>query len=123
LVNLAQSNVRDVLESLRRNVEQVQAIILLGPNGILDYVRFDSALNVETIAGEFGTLLRIAGRTSQDSGAGNLVEHIVVSDDSSMIARVIFPGHFLILISGSSDGLGRARYELRQAAREIQRNR
>jgi predicted regulator of Ras-like GTPase activity (Roadblock/LC7/MglB family) len=76
-------------------------------------------LNLETIAGEYATLLRIAQSASQDSGAGDLVENILRGEKSVMIARRIPPDHYLILLSRAPDQIGRARYELKQVAREI----
>ena len=107
------------MAKLRRVVSQVQAIVLVGPQGVVDHVLDDPALHLETIVGEYATLLRIARSASQDSGAGNLVENVLVSDNSIMIARSIPPDHYLILLSRSRDQIGRARYELKQAAWEI----
>lgn len=118
--NPAQVKVREVLDKLRKNVVDIQAIVLLGPDGVMDHVGVDPSLNLETLAVEYGTLLRIAGRASEDTGAGNLIEYIVVSEKSVMIARTVSPEHFLILVFRSQDQIGRARYELKQAAWEIQ---
>src|SRR5207244_7577925 len=64
-------------------------------------------------------LLRVARSAAEDSGSGNLVENIVVAEKSIMIARSVSPEHYLILLSRSQDQIGRARYELKQAAWEI----
>ena len=47
------------------------------------------------------------------------MENIVVAEKSIMIARSVSPEHYLILLSRSQDQIGRARYELKQAAWEI----
>ena len=112
---------REVLAKLRTSVAEIQALILVGPEGVVDYVLDDTSLNLETIAGEYATLLHIARSASEDSGSGSLVENIVVSEKSIMIARCVAPEHYLILLARSQDQLGRARYELKQAAWEIQR--
>ena len=117
----AQNEFRDVLDKLRRKVPGIQAAILAGPDEVLDCLLVDPSLDLDTIAGEYATLLRIAGRTSEDAGAGNLVEQIVVSEKSIMIARSVSSEEFLILLCRSQDQIGRARYELRHAAWEIQR--
>ena len=119
MANLAQTKLRELVDKLRKNVADVQAVMLLGPDGVMDHVRIDPSLSIETLAVEYGTLLRIAGRASEDTGAGNLIEHIVVSEKSTMIARTVSPEHFLILVTSSQDQIGRARYELKQAAWEI----
>jgi predicted regulator of Ras-like GTPase activity (Roadblock/LC7/MglB family) len=101
-------------------VTDIQAVILVGPEGVVDRVVEDATLDIETIVGEYITLLRIARSASEDSGAGSLVENIVISERSIMIARSISPEHYLILLSRAQDQIGRARYELKQAAWEIQ---
>src|SRR6516162_3976622 len=95
--------------------------MLVGPEGVIDYTLDDTSLNLETIAGEYATLLHIARSASEDSGSGNLRENIVVSEKSIMIARAVAPDLYLIMLARSQDQLGRARYELKQAAWEIQR--
>jgi len=93
--------------------------MLVGPHGVVDYVADDRGLNLEPIAEEYATLLRIARSASEDSGAGNLVENVLVSEQSVMIARSISPDHYLILLSQARDQIGRARYELKQAAWDL----
>ena len=110
-----------MLEKLRKNVTDIQALILVGPNGVVEHMVEDKTLDLETIVGEYTTLLRIARSASEDSGAGDLVENIVVSERSIMIARSMASEQYLILLSRSQDQIGRARYEVKQAAWEIQR--
>lgn len=102
-------------------MDGVKAVVFVGPSGIIDSVKADSRVDLETVAGEYAMLLRIATRTSEDTGAGNLVEHMVVSDKSVVIARSISPDHFLIAVFQEQDPIGRARYELKKAARELSR--
>lgn len=110
-----------MLEKLRKNLTGLQALILVGPDGVLEQIIEDTTLDLETILGEYTTLLRIARSASEDSGSGDLVENIVVSERSIMISRSIAPEQYLILLSRSRDQIGRARYELKQAAWEIRR--
>jgi len=120
--NSIQTKFREVLAKLRRSLTDIQALILVGPEGVIDHSLDDTSLNLETIAGEYATLLHIARSASEDSGSGSLVENIVVSEKSIMIARTVGPEHYLILLARSQDQIGRARYELKQAAWEIQRS-
>ena len=116
-----QAKFREVLAKLRNEVAEIQAVLLVGPDGVIDYMLDDMSLNLEVIACEYATLLQIARSASEDSGSGNLVENIVVSEKSMMIARSVATDYYLILLARSQDQLGRARYELKQAAWEIQR--
>jgi predicted regulator of Ras-like GTPase activity (Roadblock/LC7/MglB family) len=97
--------------------------MLVGPHGLADYVSDDPGLNLELVAEEYATLLRIARSASEDSGAGGLVENVLVSERSVVIARSVYPDHYLILLSRAQDEIGRARYELKQAAWELSRSR
>ena len=119
--NSLQAKFREVLAKLRAAVPGIQAVLLVGPDGVIDYLLEDTSLNLEVIAGEYATLLHIARSASEDSGSGNLLENIVVSEKSIMIARAIAPEFYLILLARSQDQLGRVRYQLKQAAWEIQR--
>jgi predicted regulator of Ras-like GTPase activity (Roadblock/LC7/MglB family) len=121
LASSVQKVCRDVLDNLPKKVPGVQAVILAGVHEVLDCVVVDPSLDIETIASEFATVLRIAGRASEDSGAGNLVEQVVVSEKSTILARSVSVEEFLILVCRRQDQIGRARYELRQAVWEIQR--
>ncbi|PYR98279.1 MAG: hypothetical protein DMG16_21310 [Acidobacteria bacterium] len=78
--NSKQTIFRKVLTQLRKNVAHIQAVILVGPEGVVDQMVEDSSLDIETIVGEYITLLHIARSGSEDSGAGALVENIVVSE-------------------------------------------
>jgi predicted regulator of Ras-like GTPase activity (Roadblock/LC7/MglB family) len=116
-----QKEYRDIFDKLRKKIPDIQAVILAGRDEIVDCLLVDPALDLDTIATEYATLIRIAGRTSEDAGAGSLVEQIVVSEKSIMIARSISPEEHLILLCRTQDQIGRARYELRHAAWEVQR--
>ena len=118
-MKLRPARFRQVLEKLRKNVTGIQALILVGPEGVVDQLVEDSTLDLENMVDEYTTLLRIARSASEDSGAGDLVENIVVSKRSIMIARSIPPEQYLILLSKSQEQIGRARYELKQVAWEI----
>ena len=110
----------DIVARLRRSVMNIQAVLLAGPRGVIDYIVDDPAMRVETTAEEYATLLRVARSASEDSGAGDLLENILVSEKSVMIARIVSSDHYLILVFGAHHQVGRARYELKQAASEIQ---
>ncbi len=115
-----QSRFRGVLERLRQNVAGARAIVVAASDGmVLDQVSLDPAADVDLLAAEFAMLLRIAGRTSEDTGSGGLVEHILVSEKAITIARHISPEQFLILVFDIQDQIGRARYEMKQAAWEL----
>ena len=103
-------------------MSNIQAVLVLGPQGVVESAVDDPALNLEQIVEEYATLLRIARSASEDSGAGNLVENILISEKSVMIARSISPDRDLLLLCRAQDQIGRARYELKQAAWAIRKS-
>jgi predicted regulator of Ras-like GTPase activity (Roadblock/LC7/MglB family) len=117
--NPSETKFREVVDKLRQGVSHLQAVMLVGPQGLVDHVLDDPELDLETISQEYAMLLRIARSASEDSGAGDFVENVLVSEHSIIIARSVSPEHYLILLSRSQNQVGRARYEVKQAAREI----
>jgi predicted regulator of Ras-like GTPase activity (Roadblock/LC7/MglB family) len=114
---------REIKDKLRNTVSGTKAIFLIGPDGgMLDHLVLDPHFDVEAFVSEYAMLLRIARRTSEDTGAGDLTEHVVVSDRSFTVARCFASDFYLILISDVPDQLGRARYELKRAAQFLERN-
>jgi predicted regulator of Ras-like GTPase activity (Roadblock/LC7/MglB family) len=96
-----------------------QAILLVGPRGPVDQIVYDRSLNLRAIAEEYATLLRVARSASEDSGAGNLLENILVSEKQVIITRTLQRDHHLILFARAHDPIGRSRYRLKHAAWEI----
>jgi predicted regulator of Ras-like GTPase activity (Roadblock/LC7/MglB family) len=114
---------REAMNQLRKNVKGTRAVVLIGTDGIVaDHLRVAQSFDVEAFASEYATLLRIARRTSEDTGSGDLTEHIIVSARSITVARAFGPESYLVLVSDIQDQIGRARYELKRAARYIAGN-
>jgi predicted regulator of Ras-like GTPase activity (Roadblock/LC7/MglB family) len=100
----------------------MKAIVLIGPDGVVvDYLALDPKFDIGTFATEFTTLLLIARRTSEDTGSGELREHISISDRTIAFARSFLTGYCLVLISDVETQVGRARYELKLAVRQLER--
>jgi predicted regulator of Ras-like GTPase activity (Roadblock/LC7/MglB family) len=118
---MAQTRFREFMEHLRNRVTGTKAIVLVGPGGVVDHLIARRPFDVDAFASEYATLLRIARRTSDDVGTGELLEHIVVAERSVIIARNILPDYYLIVVSTDGDQLGRARYELKCVARDLKR--
>jgi predicted regulator of Ras-like GTPase activity (Roadblock/LC7/MglB family) len=114
-----QTRFRELMQRLRNKVAGTMAIVIVGPNGVIDHLTAGPSLDMDRFAGEYATLLRIARRTSTDAGTGGLLEHIVVSEKSVIISRNILPDYFLILVASDREHLGRARYELKKACWDL----
>jgi predicted regulator of Ras-like GTPase activity (Roadblock/LC7/MglB family) len=119
---LSETRFREVISQLRTNVAGTKAIVLIGPDGvILEHLTIDPAFDMEAFTSEYAMLLRIAHRTSEDTGSGSLTEHIAISERTMTIARCFASEFYLILVSNIQDQIGRARYELKRAAFYLER--
>src|SRR5580700_5111475 len=113
----SESKFREAISQLRNNVAGTKAVVLIGPDGVtLDYLKVDPDFDVETFVSEYATLLRIARRTSEDTGAGDLTEHVSISERCVTISRCFASDCYLVIVSNIQDQIGRARYELKRAA-------
>ena len=113
---------REAVGSLRSRIAGIKAIILIGPDGVvLEHLTVDPHFDIGTFTAEYATLLRIARRASEDTGSGELSEHISVSDRTIVLARSFLTGFCLVLVSNTQALVGRARYELKLAAHLIER--
>ena len=117
---MTQTRFRELMEQLRTDVTGAMAIILVGPGGVIEHVSANQ-FDVDSFATEYATLLRIARRTSDDAGTGDLVEHVMVSEKAVILARSILSDYFLIVVARDRDQLGKARYALKRAARNLER--
>ena len=109
------STFRSVLDLLRKSVPEVTALFVIGPDGeLVAHAATSSQFVVEAFAAEYATLLRIARRASEDAGTGDVAEHIIVSDNSVIVARRLSKDHFAIVVSTAQEHLGRLRFELKR---------
>jgi predicted regulator of Ras-like GTPase activity (Roadblock/LC7/MglB family) len=120
LITTPETKFREITNQLRNNVSGTKAILLIGPDGVmLEHLAIDPRFDVEAFAAEYAMLLRIAKRTSEDTGAGGLNEFISVCDRSVIVAYSFASEFYLVLVSNDRSQIGRARYELKRAASSL----
>ncbi|MEW5975646.1 MAG: roadblock/LC7 domain-containing protein [Acidobacteriota bacterium] len=105
-----------VLDSIVSKVEGTQAAVVMGMDGIAIEKRIlEPSANVETLAAEYTSLLRNSASKVNDLALG-LLQELVVSTDSRVIAtRMITADYFVLIVLGPDGNVGRARFELRKA--------
>lgn len=108
-------------QTLSRMVDRVEgglAAIILGIDGIpieRHVADLEPAMDIDSVATEFTTLLRRSMRTASDTGLGELSEMILATDRMTFLLRPITPEYFLLLAISKGGNVGRARFELRKA--------
>lgn len=113
-------NVQPALENmfaeLRQKVPEVRAIFLLTTAGKLTArAAADPHSKTDALIAEYATFLRIAQRTFEDMGMGDVNEHLHVSGSGVIVVRRINTDHFAVVFCSAVEQLGRLRYELRRS--------
>jgi predicted regulator of Ras-like GTPase activity (Roadblock/LC7/MglB family) len=108
----------ETLTGIANRIEGCAAVVILGIDGIpieRHVHDLDSALDIETVATEFTTLVRRSMRTASDSELGEMREMVFATDTMSFLLRPITSEYFLLLALNQGGNVGRARFELRKA--------
>jgi predicted regulator of Ras-like GTPase activity (Roadblock/LC7/MglB family) len=108
----------DALTGIADRVEGCAAVVILGIDGIpieRHVQDLDAAVDIETVATEFTTLVRRSMRTASDSELGEMREMVFATDTMSFLLRPITSEYFLLLALNEGGNVGRARFELRKA--------
>ena len=102
--------------SLREKLPGIKAFFLLGSGGeLLEHSAESSGLDIESVAAEYATLLRIVQRTSRDTGMGGLQEQILISPSAIVLAFHLPTDRFAVLLCSPDVQLGRLRYEVKRS--------
>jgi predicted regulator of Ras-like GTPase activity (Roadblock/LC7/MglB family) len=108
----------DTLAGIANRIEGCAAVVILGIDGIpieRHVHDLDPALDIDTVATEFTTLVRRSMRTASDTELGDMREMVFATDSMSFLLRPITSEYFLLLALNHGGNVGRARFELRKA--------
>jgi predicted regulator of Ras-like GTPase activity (Roadblock/LC7/MglB family) len=112
----------ETLNEIADRMQDVYCVLLMGMDGMpIDKVTRNKSTNVESISAEFTALLRVTRQTSNEAEAGKLDEMIVLSDEMILVMKAITTEYFLMLILPPDANLGRARFELKKAKYELEK--
>jgi predicted regulator of Ras-like GTPase activity (Roadblock/LC7/MglB family) len=110
----------DASEVLRKDIDGVRALMIVSLAGHIEsQVVLDASIDSEVLS-EFATLIRIACRTSVDSGMGDLLETTWTCKGGTVLSRHVDAERFMVLVGGPTLRTSLARYVLRQTARRVQ---
>jgi|SRR3972149_9548006 len=105
-----------LLDSIVNKVEGIRAAVIMGMDGIaIEKRNLDEAANVESLAAEYTTALRLSSSSTQEVGLGTLEEYIISTESRIIVIRMITSDYFVFLLLGKDGNIGRARFELKKA--------
>ena len=111
------------LETILERTEGSLGALIMGIDGIAVERSLKEAgqdANLDVAAAEFTSLVRSAQKAGKDTGLGNLRELMISLDEAVVIVRLLGRDYFVVLAISPDGNLGRARFELRKA--ELQLN-
>lgn len=114
-------SLRELLTSMLAQVDGSYAVMLMGYDCIaIDEVHQGHAgFDVQTMAVEYGTVIKEIRRTIEVVGAGAMEEITITTALSRMIIRVLNDEFFAAFVMAKDGNLGKARYLLRAKALEL----
>jgi predicted regulator of Ras-like GTPase activity (Roadblock/LC7/MglB family) len=106
----------ELLDSIVSKVEGIVAVVIMGMDGIAIEKRCqDADINIESLAAEYTTALRLSSSSTQEVGLGTLEEYMVSTEDRIAVVRMITSDYFLFILLSKGGNIGRARFELKKA--------
>ena len=110
------SETGQVFSELRKKMPGIQAFFLLGSGGeLLAQASDNPHVDLDSMAAEYATLLRIIERTNRDTGMGSLEEQILLSSSSIVLAVHLQNDRFAVFVCSPEQQLGRLRYEVKRS--------
>jgi len=112
----------DALSGVASRVPEAQLVMITGTDGIpVERLALRPDSNLDAVAAEYSTLLRSSLATAEDTGLGRLNELSVVTERMTVLLVSITPDYFLFAALGPDALLGRARFALRLASLQLER--
>jgi predicted regulator of Ras-like GTPase activity (Roadblock/LC7/MglB family) len=110
------------LQKVAARVPEMRVLMVMGTDGIpIERLAVRPQANMEAVAAEYTTLLRASVSAAADTGLGDLRELCVVTDQMIALLVAITPEYFLFAALAPGAITGRARFALRLAALELER--
>lgn len=112
----------DALRGIAQRVPETQLIMVMGTDGIpIEKLVVRSEPNMEAVAAEYTTLLRASVSAAADTGLGSLLELAVVTEKMTTLLVGITDEYFLFASLQPGALVGRARFFLKLAGMELQK--
>ncbi len=106
----------ELLKQMLDRIEGAEAAAILGLDGMLiERAGRSYHHELDLIAAEYASLLRVTMKTAGDTRLGDLREMVIAGEAAALMIRVLSPEYFLLLVLAPDSNPGRARFEMRKA--------
>ncbi len=112
----------ETLREIGSRLEDMEALLLMGIDGLpIEKVVRNQSLNIEMLTAELTTVLRNSNHTGKEINAGVADELIILSEKMTVIMKTITHDYFFMMICRPGANLGRARFELKKAKYQLEK--
>jgi predicted regulator of Ras-like GTPase activity (Roadblock/LC7/MglB family) len=110
------------LKSVATKIPETLLVMVMGTDGIpIEKIVVRPDPNLEAVAAEYTTLLRSSLAAASDTGLGELLELSIVTERMTALIIEITSEYFVFGAFAPGTMIGRARYALRLASFELER--
>jgi predicted regulator of Ras-like GTPase activity (Roadblock/LC7/MglB family) len=112
----------NALSKVAARVPEARVLMIIGTDGIpIERLVLQPDPNLDTIAAEYTTLLRSSLSAASDTGLGDLSELSIITERTTTLMVGITRDYFLFALLSPGALVGRARFALRVAGAQLQR--
>jgi predicted regulator of Ras-like GTPase activity (Roadblock/LC7/MglB family) len=112
----------EVLKDVADRLEGGVGIVVMGMDGIpIEKIALDEGFNFEMLSTECTSILRTTRQASEDGGAGELRELVIMTQSLTILVATITPDYVLLAAVRPETPYGRARFYLKRAAAQLEK--
>jgi len=111
------------LERLASRLDDVLAVSLVAADGIpVETFPVRTQIDIELLSAELMSQVQSVDRNHVELGVGLVRELTVTTEKVTVSVGAVSDGYFLLLVQRAGAGFGRARFELRRAGLDFERD-
>jgi len=113
---------KEVLKAIAESVDGAIGIGLVGLDGmVIDQYSATDDFDVTMVGAEYSSVIKNAGKASQDFGLGPTTEILITTEQATMIMMMVGDNYFAVLAINQDGNLGRGRLEMKKHIPKIEK--
>jgi predicted regulator of Ras-like GTPase activity (Roadblock/LC7/MglB family) len=111
----------ETLAKVKAAVAGARAVLLVGMDGMIVAGDGETGdLPWDLVVASYADLFRRIGSIHREAGIDDPAELVVTTPAATLVLRAVTPEYALLMVLAPGGSLGRARFELRKAASQVQ---
>ena len=116
-------DLQQILKNMVEGVSGGYAATVMGIDGITvnDYIKDGVSCDIEAMGVEYGKVIGDIGKAAERMNFGSARELAILMDGNKILLRLATPEYFVAFLVSEDEVLGKARFLLKKATREVRR--